>query len=123
MAPAHVRPVPPPVAASPQGPKAVPPTPAAPTSPTLPLPLGAWQEGLAFLEKALTSDMPPEEVAKTVRARSGETATAALVNVGPEALMTQLETTAPHSPLVSPGGKRFLRKVSEALKETPSVAA
>jgi hypothetical protein len=85
--------------------------------------LGAWQEGLAYLEKALTSDMPPEAVAKTVRVRLGEAATAALANLGSKALMTQLEITAPNPALVSPGGNRFLRKVSEALKEMPSAVA
>jgi hypothetical protein len=125
--PVQARPIRPPVpSAVPSAPlqaKAAPQTPAAPSAPTTPpLPLGAWQEGLAYLEKALTSHTPPEEVAKTVRSRLGESAAAALASVGPEVLMAQLETTAPNSDLVSPGGNRFLRKVSEALKEMPSAA-
>ena len=73
-------------------------------------------EGLDFLEAAFKGEKPVDEVSRTASSLFPKSELRFLVQAGPDRLADEIEKRSPDSLLVSPGGRRYLRELTAALK-------
>jgi len=77
----------------------------------------ALLEGVPFLEAALQNGREPVEVARSAISLFGRGDLQALIQLGPDAIVSAIEARAPESILASAGGRRYLAKLIDAVAD------
>jgi hypothetical protein len=73
-------------------------------------------EGLGYLESAFRDGKPVAEVARESARLFPAGILRALVTGGPDLVVGEVEKRSPSSVLTSPGGRRYVRELLEALR-------
>jgi hypothetical protein len=73
-------------------------------------------QGLEFVETAIRGGKDPADVARSARGLFPRALLTGFVEAGPDLVHAQAEQLSPNSALASPGGKRYLRDLTEALR-------